>query len=139
MDTESGVAVRRRRSGEEVERLVNGYRSSQLPRQEYCRLHGIGLSTLDRYLQQWHRRQSQGGKEVAAEGRLVAVELAGVASVPARRGGSVPARTVDRKSSEAMARPSGLTVCLTGQRRIEVQRGFDASVLKQLVELLERA
>lgn len=139
MDTESGVAVRRRRSGEEVERLVNGYRSSKLPRQEYCRLHGIGLSTLDRYLQQWHRRQSQGGKEVAAEGRLVAVELAGVASVPARCGGSVPARTVDRKSSEAMARPSGLTVCLSGQRRIEVQRGFDASVLKQLVELLERA
>jgi len=139
MNTESGVAVRRRRSGEEVERLVIGYRSSQVPRKEYCRMHGIGLSTLDRYLHQWHRRQSQGGKEVPAEGRLVAVELAGVASVPARRGGPVPARPVDRKSSEAMARPSGLTVCLSGQRRIEVQRGFDASVLKQLVELLERA
>ena len=139
MNTESGVAVRRRRSGEEVERLVNGYRSSKLPRKEDCRLHGIGLSTLDRYLQQWHRRQSHGGKEVPAEGRLVAVELAGVASIPARRGGSVPARPVDRKSSEAMAGPSGLTVCLTGQRRIEIQRGFDASVLKQLVELLERA
>ena len=136
MDTESGVGVRRRRSGEEVERLVAGYRSSQVPRKEYCRLHGIGLSTLDRYLQQWHRRQSQGGKEVVAEGRLVAVELAGVASVPAV---PVPVRHVDTKSSEAMARPSGLTVCLSGQRRIEVQRGFDASVLKQLVELLERA
>ena len=136
MNTESGVAVRRRRSGEEVERLVNGYRSSKLPRKEYCRLHGIGLSTLDRYLQQWHRQRSHGGKEVAAEGRLVAVELAGAASVPAV---PVPVRQVDTKPSEALARPSGLTVCLTGQRRIEVQRGFDASVLKQLVELLERA
>jgi len=136
MDTESGVAVRCRRNREEVEQLVIGYRSSQVPRKEYCRLHGIGLSTLDRYLQQWHRQRSQGGKEVAAEGRLVAVELAGAASVSAV---PVPVRHVDTKSSEAMARPSGLTVCLSGQRRIEVQRGFDASVLKQLVELLERA
>ena len=136
MDTESGVAVRRRRNREEVEQLVIGYRSSQLPRKEYCRLHGIGLSTLDRYLHQWHRQVSHGGKEVAAEGRLVAVELAGAASVPAV---PVPVRHVDTKSSEAMARPSGLTVCLSGQRRIEVQRGFDANVLKQLVELLERA
>ncbi|MHB1672870.1 MAG: hypothetical protein ACYCSP_01330 [Acidobacteriaceae bacterium] len=101
MDTESGAGVRRRRSGEEVERLVNGDRSSQVPRQEYCRLRGIGLSTLDRYLQQWHRRQSQGGKEVPAEGRLVAVELAGVASVPAV---SVPVRRADTKSSEAIAK-----------------------------------
>ncbi|MHB8304207.1 MAG: hypothetical protein ACYDC6_15570 [Acidobacteriaceae bacterium] len=113
-----------------------GYRSGQAPRKEFCRLHGIGLSTLDRYLHQWHRQQSQGGKEVPAEGRLVAVELAGVASIPAV---SVPARPVDTKSSEAMAWPSGLTVCLSRQRRIEVQRGFDASVLEQLVELLERA
>ena len=51
MDTESGVVVRRRRNREEVEQLVIGYRSSQVPRKEYCRLHGIGLSTLDRYLQ----------------------------------------------------------------------------------------
>ena len=79
MDTESGVAVRRR-NGEEVEQLVIGYRSSQLPRKEYCSLHGMGLSTLGRYLQQWHRQRSHGGKEVAAEGRLVAVELASVAS-----------------------------------------------------------
>ena len=136
MDTESGVVVRRRRNREEVEQLVIGYRSSQVPRKEYCRLHGIGLSTLDRYLQQWHRRQSQGGKEVPAEGRLVAVELAGVASVPAV---PVPVRHVDTKSGEAKARPSGLTVCLSGQPRIEIQRGFDASVLEQLVELLERA
>jgi len=123
MDTESGVAVRRRRNREEVEQLVIGYRSSQVPRKEYCRMHGIGLSTLDRYLHQWHRRQSQGEKEVLAEGRLVAVDLASVASVPAV---PVPAGPVDTKSSEAMARPSGLTVCLSGQRRIEVQRGFDA-------------
>ncbi|MHB8304356.1 MAG: hypothetical protein ACYDC6_16340 [Acidobacteriaceae bacterium] len=52
---------------------------------------------------------------------------------------SIPARPVDTKSSEARAGPSGLTVCLSGQRRIEAQRGFDASVLERLVELLERA
>jgi transposase-like protein len=121
-----------------VEQLVIGYRSSQVPRKEYCRLHGIGLSTLDRYLHQWQKRQSHGGKEVPAEGRLVAVELASAASIPVRRSKSVPAQPVDTKSSEAMARPSGLTVCLSGQRWIEVQRGFDVSVLKQLVELLER-
>ena len=80
MDTESGVVVRRRRNREEVEQLVIGYRSSQVPRKEYCRLHGIGLSTLDRYLHQWHKQWSHGGKEVAAKGRLVTVELASVAS-----------------------------------------------------------
>ncbi len=63
MNAESEVAVRRRRSGEEVERLVIGYRSSHVPRKENCRLHGIGLSTLDWYLHQWHRRQSQGKKK----------------------------------------------------------------------------
>ncbi|MHB2008126.1 MAG: hypothetical protein ACYCOX_08755 [Acidobacteriaceae bacterium] len=84
-----------------MERLVIGDRSSQVPRKEYCRQHGIGLSTLDRYLQQWHRRQSRSGKEVPAEGRLVAVELAGVASVPAV---SIPVRRADTKSSEASFR-----------------------------------
>ncbi|MHB1793671.1 MAG: hypothetical protein ACYCPO_01780 [Acidobacteriaceae bacterium] len=81
MDTESGVGVRRQRSGEEVERLVIGDRSSQVPRQEYCRLHGIGLSTLERYLQQWHRRQSQGGKESPAEGQTLPAELPRVEKV----------------------------------------------------------
>jgi hypothetical protein len=34
---------------------------------------------------------------------------------------------------------SGLAVLLPGDRRIEVQRGFDAGVLEQLVRILERA
>jgi hypothetical protein len=34
---------------------------------------------------------------------------------------------------------SDLTVVLQSGRRIEVKRGFDAGVLTQLVELLERA
>lgn len=41
-----------------------------------------GKSTLNRYLQQWHRRQSQGVREVPAEGWLVAAELAGLHRSP---------------------------------------------------------
>jgi hypothetical protein len=60
---------------EGVQRLVAGYRSGGVPRKEYCRLHGIGLRPLDRYLHEWQKRQSGGGREVPAEGRLVAVEI----------------------------------------------------------------
>jgi hypothetical protein len=43
-----------RRSVEEIERLLEGYRQSGLSRVEYCRQQGIRTTTLDYYL---HRRR----------------------------------------------------------------------------------
>ena len=81
-----------------------------MSRVEFCQKHGLALSTLARYQR---RRQARG--EAAGPSRWVAVELAG-SPQPA---------------------PSGLAVVLAGGRRIEVSRGFDANILRQLLRLLE--
>lgn len=108
--------VRRRRSGAEVAKLVAEYEASGLGRTEFCRTHGLALSTLNRYCK---RRQAHG--EAGGVGRWVAVELTGP------------------NSATGGASSSGLTVILSSGRRIEIGRSFDASTLERLVLLLERA
>lgn len=106
--------VRRRRSGAEVEKLVAEYEVSGLGRAEFCRTHALSLSTLTRYCK---RRQAQG--EAGGAGRWVAVEVSG--ADPATSGGR-----------------SGLTVILSGGRRIEIGRSFDASTLQRLMVVLDQ-
>jgi transposase-like protein len=101
---------RRRRSRAEAEQLVVEYEAGGMGREEFCRKHGLALSTLARY----QRRREQGQDEGAGPSRWLAVEL-----------------------SQPHASASGLVVVLTGGRRIEVGRGFDAQTLQQLVSLLE--
>ena len=98
----------RRRSRAEAGQVVAEYEASGLSRQEFCVKHGLTLVTLDRYRQR--RRESQ----EASGSRWVAVELSG------RSGPG-----------------SALAVVLLSGRRIEVNRGFDAHTLEQLVRLLE--
>jgi hypothetical protein len=106
--------VRRRRSRTEAADLVAEYETSGLSRIEFCRNHRLSLSTFQRY---WKRRRAQ----AEAEGvNLLRVELCGERPVVSKAEGS------------------GLAVALTGGRRIEVARGFDAATLLQLVGLLER-
>jgi len=105
---------RRRRSRAEVEQLVAEYEASGLSRVEFCRGHGLVLSTLARYRR---RRQERG--EAAGPSRWVAVELAG------------------SRPAGANQAASGLAVVLSSGRRIEVGRGFDANTLEQLLRLLE--
>jgi hypothetical protein len=93
--------------------LVVEYKAGGMSREEFCRKHGLALSTLARYL----RRREQGPSEGAGPSRWLAVELSGAHPAAA----------------------SGLAVVLTGGRRIEVGRGFDTRTLQQLVSLLEPA
>ena len=93
--------------------MVVEYETSGMSREEFCRKHGLAMSTLARY---WRRRE-QGPGEGAGPSRWLAVELVGAHPAGA----------------------SGLAVVLTGGRRIEVGRGFDAQTLQQLVSLLEPA
>jgi hypothetical protein len=93
--------------------LVVEYEAGGMSREEFCRKHGLALSTLARY----QRRREQGQVEGAGPSRWLAVELSGAHPAGA----------------------SGLAVVLTGGRRIEVGRGFDAQTLQQLVSLLEPA
>jgi hypothetical protein len=99
---------RRRRSRAEAEQLVVEYEAGGMSREEFCQKHGLALSTLARY----QRRREPGQEEGA---RWLAVELSGAHPAGA----------------------SGLAVVLTGGRRIEVGRGFDAQTLQQLLSLLE--
>ena len=103
--------MRRRRSRAEVEQITAEFETSGLNRTEFCRAHGMSLSTLNRYR---NRRPQQ------AEARLVAVEL-------------------PRPGQTRSAGGSGLAVVLASGCRIEVGCGFDACTLAQLVRVLERA
>jgi len=97
--------------------LAAEFEASGVSREEFCQRHGLAWATLARYRKRL--RQAQG--EVSSAGQWLAVEVLG--STPP--GGRVAA--------------SGLTVALSGGRRIEVGRGFDAKTLQQLVSLLEPA
>jgi hypothetical protein len=50
--------MRRRRTAQEIEELLEGYRVSEMTRVAYCQQEGIALSTLSRYL-----RQSSGRRQ----------------------------------------------------------------------------
>ena len=113
MSEEEVGRPRLRRSWAEAEQLVVEYEAGGMSRVEFCQKHGLALSTLARY----QRRREQGQDENAGPSRWLAVELSGAHAAGA----------------------SGLAVVLTGGRRIEVGRGFDAQTLQQLLSLLEPA
>ena len=112
----NGEQARKRRPRAEIEQLVAEFVNSGIRRTEFCRSRGLALSTLDRHL----KKQGKRKKRTAGDSHLVAVELAGSRAT---------------RESQSIC---GLAVVLGGGRRIEVQRGFDASTLHQLVNLLER-
>lgn len=117
MTEDQKVPGRKRRSGEEIKRLVLEFEASGLRQNEFCRNHSLALSTLQRRLKRRRLDKSE-AKEV---GRFVAVELA-------------------RKESNGNSRSnSALEVVLCGGRRIEVRPGFDAPTLEGLIAVLERA
>ena len=120
MNGETGVVVRRRGRGE-IERLVVLYRSSGMGRSEFCRSHGMALSTLDRYVKKQQNEQRQAGSNSFEGSRLVPVELA--AAMPSIAAGELC---------------NSPMVVLINSRRIEVRRGFDAETLAQVVTVLER-
>lgn len=117
MSEEQVSTAPRRRSREEAAQLVAEYEASELSKGEFCRTHGVAVSTLDAYRS--GRRQRV--PEAPRPARWVAVEVSG------------------EKPPEVGAQAGGLTVVLAKGRRIEVGRGFDAATLAQLLGLLERA
>jgi transposase-like protein len=114
MSESQEVSGRKRRSREEIQRLMMEFELSGLRQKEFCRKHDLALSTLQRQLKK--RRLDQGE---AKSNRLVAVELAGKG-----REGNTPALCA-------------LEVVLASGRRIEVRRDFDCETLRHVVEVLE--
>ena len=116
MDTKQTEGVRHRRTRAEVEKLVAEYDASGLGRQQFCDMHGLSLSTLNRY-----RKRQQFRAAATTPGRLIPVEVS------------------RSKHAEASQRGGELLVCLCSGRRIEVRGGFDPKVLQDLVRVLEQA
>ncbi len=112
-EPEQAVAIRRRRSRAEIEQLMTEFEGSGLSRTAFCLERGLSLSTLARY----RRRQPQAKGEGGDTKRWLAVEVVGP--------------TVG-------ANGSGLAVLLSGGRRIEIGRGFDAGTFRRLVLALEQ-
>jgi hypothetical protein len=109
-DNHSEMKHRRHRSRAEADHLAAEYEASGLSREEFCQQKNVPLKTLSRYVTRYRKQKAEGNQPQ----RFVAVEVAG---------------------------PSGcgeLAVLLSGGRRIEVKRGFDASTLRQLVAVLEQ-
>jgi transposase len=89
--------------------LAVEYEASGLSRREFSKQKGVPLKTLARYVT---RHRHNGGEP--EQRRWVAVEL--------------------ERQRESDCR---LAVVLSGGRRVEVQRGFDAPTFRQLVSALE--
>ena len=115
MNENQEVETRKRRSREEVKRLVMEFEASGIARNEFCRSRGIALSTLQRHL----KRHGSGVDRAKAGNRLVAVELSG------------------QEPKSNSQRACALEVVLPGGRRIEVRREFDSATLGRVVKVLE--
>ena len=109
------VGVRKRRSREEIKRLVREFETSGLRRSAFCHKHHLALGTLQRGLKR-RRMEIEGQSE---DQRLVEVKMAGI-----QRNGSGPGTC-------------SLEVVLAEGRRIEVRRDFDAETLARLIRTLE--
>ena len=113
----------RRRSRAEVATLAAGFEQSGLNRTEYCRQHGLSLSTLNRYRK---GASNHGGIK------------AGVVTHARPAVSLIPVDVVERELAHKSPR-TGLTIELTGGRRIGVDTGFDADTLRRLITVLEVA
>ena len=107
-ENQVGKKRRARRTGKEVQRLVEEFISGGMKRSEFCRSRGLSPGTL--------RRRLEGGKQGARQTpRLVAVEL----------------------EEKAVPKANALEVVLARGRRVEVRPGFDATTLQALIAVLE--
>jgi hypothetical protein len=117
-----GVAIGRRRSRVEAERLVLEFEQSGLTQQAFCALHGLSVGTLDHYRK--HRTPLDHRGAQAATPRILPVELVNGVGSP---------------SCSRMENRGALWVVLANGRRIKVAHGFDAVTLERLVVVLEQA
>ena len=108
-ENQVGKKRRARRTGKEVQRLVEEFISGGMKRSEFCRSGGLSPGTLRRHL--------EGGKQEARRTpRLVAVEL----------------------EEKAAQKANVIEVVLARGRRVEVRPGFDATTLQAVIAVLER-
>jgi hypothetical protein len=99
---------------------VASFERSGLNRTEYCRQHGLSLSSLKRYSQRMG--EAGRGSSDRCENKTPAVSL-------------IPVEVVDRPAA-CQASQTALFVELSGGRRIGVSAGFDGATLRRLIAVL---
>lgn len=110
-DNHPGTRSRHHRNRAEADHLAAEYEASGLSREEFCNQRDVALKSLARYVTRYRKQKAENNEP----SRWVPVEVAGHSGC----GGE-------------------LAVLLSGGRRIEVKRGFDAGTLLQLVAVLDR-
>ena len=120
----ASIHRRPRRSRAVVAQIVSSYPQSGLSRSQFCRQHGLSLSTLNKYCQHPRHR-----------------DALPAASNKALSGGELPLSQVEfvEKSAAHTEQHNPLLVELAGGRRIAVSAGFDAPTLTRLIAVLEQA
>jgi transposase-like protein len=121
----SAKRSRARRSRAEVAQIVSSYPQSGLSRSQFCRQHGLSLSSLNRHCQ--HARHRDALRSASMSRPLSAVEL------------SLARVEFVEKSVTRTEQHDPLQVELAGGRRIAVSAGFDAATLTRLIAVLEQA
>lgn len=116
MTSEQDAPRKQRRTPAEIAEIVKEFAGSGLNRSQFCRRQGLTLGTLNRYLARMRAETSDGSPN---NGGLIAVELAAI------------------QPGDGRSFSCGLSVVLSGGRRIEVGTTFDGRALQRLVQLLE--
>jgi transposase-like protein len=119
MDNAAKHTERRRRSPAEVAAVVAAFEQSGLNRTEYCRQHGLSLSTLNR-----HRQGTSEARRITP--RSVSQAEPAVSLIP-----------VDVVDGTHKSARMAIYVELAGRRRIGIDEGFDAETLRRLIAVLE--
>ena len=116
---------RPRRSRAEVAQIVSSYPQSGLSRSQFCRQHGLSLSSLNRHCKYARHRGALPSASMSRPVSAVELPLARVEFV--------------EKSATHTEQHEPLLVELAGGRRIAVSVGFDAATLTRLIAVLEQA
>ncbi|HEY5893731.1 MAG TPA: hypothetical protein VIT91_10915 [Chthoniobacterales bacterium] len=114
---------RRRWGCVEIERLLGEYRASGLTQHQFALAHGVGLSTLTRWLRRQRRRAVARLEREPVGVDLVEVTLAG-------------SRAPDNNASSCSGYDYALE--LPGVGQLHVRRGFDGGEIEHLIGLLRR-
>ena len=117
MNANGVVAVKRRLSRAEAERLVSEFEQSGLRRKEFCETRGLKVFTLDA----WRKRIAPS----KIQEKIVPVEIVEDGAV---------ARAM---RAESWGQSGQFRIVLSRGLRIEVEPGFDAAELRRLISALD--
>ena len=116
-ETRSPAGGAERRTPAQWAELVQSYEASGQSQRAFCAEHGIGQSSLRYWMRRLEKQSAEAPVVVTQRARLVPVNLI--------------------EEHAPSAADSGVTILTGGGVRIEVERHFDAGVLRRVVAALE--